>query len=241
MSGRQERNNAAVSLPDYSTVPGSGRLLAMAGNADGPRGSAPLALPRRSRVDERSRWTEADRQAAESRLAAARQAGDVGAEIEVLIDVATICRHLGDAWALVTAAQEAWTLAERSSRWDQLARLALLFGDIAYSGLDYLQCYDHYANACAYASMAAYLTPDASRDESISLAAVVARVDAVIDDMLSTGRSVVAQGFCDLLIAYEAAGGIAQSEPELAEHFRERLRQVEAERSRELAGAATPN
>ena len=191
-------------------------------------------------MDRRSGWTEADRRKAEARLAEARERGDAAEEIRALVDLAGIARALGDAWALVTVAQEAWTLAERESRWDQLARLALLFGDIAYSGLDYLQCYDHYANACAYAAMFARSSL-VTADDAVSLPAVLARVDAVIDDMMTTGRTVIAQAFCEMLVAYEAFDGLGAPDPAFADHFRERLRLVTAERGRELAGAVTLN
>ncbi len=178
-----------------------------------------------------SRWTEADRDAALKQLAAARERGDAWTEVATLVDLVAIYRALQDPWSLIDCAHRAWQAAERNCFWDQLARLALIFGDVTYSAREYQQCYDHYANACAYAVMA----------DDGGLPAVLARLDEVLDEMVATGRASVAEAFCELLVAYEAEGGLGRPDPDFAARFRERQEQARASVRSELARAIRLN
>lgn len=163
--------------------------------------------------------TKMDRTQAERRLAVARALGDVYAEARTLVDLAVIARRDGDVWALIDHARAGWETSERNCLWDQLARLALLFGDVAYSGRDYHQCFDHYANACAYAVMAG----------SSELGGVITRIDDVLTEMLATGRATKAAALCEFLLAYEAAGGLGRAESSFVAHFRRRQEQAQAQ------------
>jgi len=179
-------------------------------------------------LSDRAREPEMTRVGAEARLAAARAEGDAYAEARALTDLVIIAHRQRDLGSMVAYAERAWELAERNCFHDQLARLAVAFGDVAYLGQDYPRCYDHYANACAYAGMAG----------SAELRATVARVDEVLAELLATGRAAIATAFCELLLAYEAEGGLGRADPAFAEHFRTRLRQAEEQVKAELARAA---
>lgn len=150
---------------------------------------------------------------AEDRLAGALGRDDSRAEAIALVDLVEITYAQRDTWQMITFAERAWALAEDRGFFDQLARLALQFGDIAYSGEDYLRSYDHYANACAYAAVTG----------AAELAAVVERLDGVIGRMLEEGKAPVAVAFCEMLLAYEAEGGLAGSRPAFVSHFQGRL------------------
>jgi len=165
---------------------------------------------------------------AEARLAAARAAGDAYAEARALTDLVIIAHRQRDLPSMVAYAERAWELAESKCYHDQLARLAVAFADVAYLGQDYPRCYDHYANACAYAVMAG----------SAELRAIIARIDEVLAELLATGRAAIATAFCELLLSYEADGGLGRADPTFAKHFRARLRQAKEQVKADLARVA---
>lgn len=136
---------------------------------------------------------------AEARLGAARADRNRYAEATALADLVEITNELGDYYSLATYAEKAWEAAESNSYWDQLARLALVFGDIAYHVQDYNRAFDHYANAAAFASTA-------SHDEYF---ATIAHIDSLLTELMATARGAVAAAFANMLVAYEASGGSA--------------------------------
>ncbi len=163
--------------------------------------------------------TGALRVQAEARLARARADGDDYREATALTELVEITQRLGDLWGLVTYSERAWDTAEHNNYWDLLARLAIVFGDVAYGVQDYQRCYDHYANACAFAVAAG----------AAEYRTVIARIDDILAELMATGRSAIAMDLSELLLAYEAEGGLGGADPAFAAHFRERLRQAEAQ------------
>jgi hypothetical protein len=165
------------------------------------------------------------RLAAEARLGAARADGNHYAEAAALADLVEITNEQGDMYGLVTYAERAWEAAETNSYWDQLARLARVFGDIAYHVQDYNRAFDHYANAAAFASTA-------SHEEYF---ATIAHVDSVLTELMATGRSAVAVAFANMLVGYEAAGGLGGPDPAFSSHYQQAMRQAEEQAKDDLA------
>jgi hypothetical protein len=168
--------------------------------------------------------TIAWRLAAEARLGAARADGNHYAEAAALADLVEITNEQGDVYGLVTYAERAWEAAESNSYWDQLARLARVFGDIAYHVQDYTRAFDHYANAAAFASTA-------SHEEYF---ATIAHIDSVLTELMATGRSTVAVAFANMLVGYEAAGGLGGPDPAFSSHYQQAARQAEVQAKDDL-------
>ncbi len=105
----------------------------------------------------------------------ARAEADTYSEARALADLVAITHRLGDVWGLIAYAESAWQAAESNCYWDQLARLATVFGDIAYAGQDYQRCFDHYANACAFAGTAS----------AGEYRAILDRIDQVLAELLA--------------------------------------------------------
>lgn len=178
---------------------------------------------------DRNGSNRSERSEAEARLGEARARRDTYAEARALTDLVAICHGSGDLGSMVTYAEGAWETAERNYYHDLLARLALIFADVALGVRDYARCYDHYANACAYAALAG----------SAEYGAVLARIDEVLAELMATGRAAIATALCELLLAYEADGGLGRADPAFAEHFQARQRAAaeQAKADLLLAGA----
>jgi hypothetical protein len=161
---------------------------------------------------------------AEARLVAARATGNNYGEAAALADLVEITHRQGDVYGLATYAERAWEAAEKNSYWDQLSRLALLFGDIAYHVLEYNRAFDHYANATAFAGTA-------STDEYL---ATIAHVDSVLAELMATGRGSIAAAFAEMLVGYEAAGGLGRPDPAFSAHYQSAKRQAEEQALNDL-------
>jgi uncharacterized protein (DUF58 family) len=162
---------------------------------------------------------------AEARLGAARADGNHYAEAAALADLVEITSEQGDVYGLVTYAERAWEAAESNSYWDQLARLARVFGDIAYHVQDYPRAFDHYANAAAFASTA-------SHEEYF---ATIAHIDSLLTELMATARSTVAVAFANMLVGYEAQGGLGGPDPAFSAHYQQAMRQAETQAKDDLA------
>jgi hypothetical protein len=165
------------------------------------------------------------RVAAEARLVAARSDRDRYAEAAALADLVEITHEQGDVFGLVTYAERAWETAESNSYWDQLARLARVFGDISFHVHEYARAFDHYANSVAFASMA-------SHDEYF---ATIAYVDSILTELMATERGATAAAFAEMLVSYEASGGLGRPDPAFSSHYQQARRQAEEQARDDLA------
>lgn len=147
----------------------------------------------------------------EQRAEAAHQAQDVHGEITALVDMVIALNAAGrDKYTLVPYVERVWETAEANRAWDQLHRLSKLFAQIALREENWLRLYDHYANACAYAVMAR--NPELL-DEAMH------EIDQTLHFMRTHENAGRAVAFCDMLLAYEEAGGLGINIPSFAEHY----------------------
>lgn len=147
----------------------------------------------------------------ERRAEAAHQSQDVHAEIAALVDMVIALDAAGrDKYTLVPYVERVWETAEANRAWDQLYRLSKLFAQIALREENWLRLYDHYANACAYAVMAR--NPELL-DEAMH------EIDQTLHLMRTHENAGRAVAFCDMLLAYEEAGGLGVNVPSFAEHY----------------------
>lgn len=147
--------------------------------------------------------------ALQERLVNARRDGKPRAIAQALFDLCQATRERGIIAATIRYAEEAWDLAQGEQLWDLTSQLALFFADICCQLRSYSHCYDHYANACAYALL---VSPDYFWE-------VVEHVDDVLTDLVREGQLLQAIALCEMLISYEEPGGLGQRVPAFAAHY----------------------
>ena len=158
-----------------------------------------------------------DLAALQERLVNARHEGEPREIAQALFELCQATRERGIISATIRYAEEAWDLTQQEQLWDLTSQIALFFADVCYQVGTYSQCYDHYANACAYALL---VSPDYFWE-------VVEHVDDVLTNLVREGRLLQAIALCEMLIGYEEYGGLGQRVPAFAAHYAARRNWLE--------------